>query len=155
VSPADGGVAGGARTPRVPEAPAAPRPAPHAALRARLLELAARLDGSGATEAADELRRCVGSWWSEQLGWTTDVARQLGVHHDINNALVGVRGNVQLLLMGPAAQVPGARERLEVVLRESDRIREAAVRLNAVKSALTALARDGEAESGDARSHAA
>jgi len=66
------------------------------------------------------------------------------VYHDINNALVGVRGNAQLLLMGPAGAVPGARDRLEVVLRESDRIREAAHRLNALKSVLAALARESE-----------
>jgi nitrogen-specific signal transduction histidine kinase len=83
-------------------------------------------------------------WWQEQLGWTGELARQLGVHHDINNALVGVRGNAQLLLMGPAGEVPGARDRLEVVLRESDRIREAAHRLNALKSVLAALARESD-----------
>ena len=75
------------------------------------------------------------------------MARQLGVHHDINNALVGVRGNAQLLLMGPAGQTPGARDRLEVVLRESDRIREAAHRLNALKSALAAVVRESQSTS--------
>jgi nitrogen-specific signal transduction histidine kinase len=115
---------------------------PHAALRATVLDLAQRLDAAGQADAARELHAAMDAWWQEQQGWTGEVARQLGVHHDINNALVGVRGNAQLLLMGPAAQVPGARDRLEVVLRESDRIREAAQRLNALKSALTAVAHE-------------
>ena len=86
------------------------------------------------------------TWWQEERDWTGAVARQLTVHHDINNALVGVRGNAQLILMGPAATAPGVRDRLEVVLRESDRIREAAQRLNALKVALTALAGEGGTE---------
>jgi nitrogen-specific signal transduction histidine kinase len=117
---------------------------PHAALRAAVLDSARRLEAAGQAEAAGALRVALETWWREQLGWTDGLARQLGVHHDINNALVGVRGNAQLLLLGPAGQVAGARERLEVVLRESDRIREAAHRLNALKSALAALVRDGQ-----------
>jgi nitrogen-specific signal transduction histidine kinase len=93
---------------------------------------------------ARELHASLETWWREQLGWTGEVARQLDVHHEINNALVGVRGNAQLLLMGPAGQTPGARDRLEVVLRESDRIREAAHRLNALKSALSAMVRESQ-----------
>ena len=118
--------------------------APHAALRARVLDVARRLEAAGQAEAAGELCAALESWWQEQLGWTGGLARQLGVYHDINNALVGVRGNAQLLLMGPAGEVPGARDRLEVVLRESDRIREAAHRLNALKSVLAALVRESE-----------
>ena len=118
--------------------------APHAALRTTLLDVARRLEAAGQTGAADELRAALERWWREQLGWTGGLARQLGVYHDINNALVGVRGNAQLLIMGPAGAVPGARDRLEVVLRESDRIREAACRLNALKSALAALVRESE-----------
>jgi hypothetical protein len=118
--------------------------APHAALRATLLDVALRLEAAGQVGAAGELRAALETWWQEQLGWTGGLARQLGVYHDINNALVGVRGNAQLLLMGPAGAVPGARDRLEVVLRESDRIREAANRLNVLKSALAALVRESE-----------
>ena len=114
--------------------------APHAALRATVLDVARRLEAAGQVEAAGELCAALESWWQQQLGWTGGIARQLSVYHDINNALVGVRGNAQLLLMGPAGAVPGARDRLEVVLRESDRIREAAHRLNALKSVLAALA---------------
>ena len=118
--------------------------APHAALRATVLDVARRLEVAGQVEISGELCAALESWWQEQLGWTDGLARQLGVYHDINNALVGVRGNAQLLLMGPAGEVPGVRDRLEVVLRESDRIREAAHRLNALKSALAALARESE-----------
>jgi nitrogen-specific signal transduction histidine kinase len=60
----------------------------------------------------------------------------LGVHHEINNALVGVRGNTQLMLMDPSGPGPGARERLEVVLRESGRIQEATLRLRDLKGVL-------------------
>jgi hypothetical protein len=118
--------------------------APHAALRAAVLDVARRLEAAGQVEASGELCAALESWWQEQLGWTGGLARQLGVYHDINNALVGVRGNTQLLLMGPAGAVPGAKDRLEVVLRESDRIREAAHRLNVLKSALGALVRESE-----------
>ena len=118
--------------------------APHAALRATVLDVARRLEAAGQLEASSELCVALESWWQEQVGWTDGLARQLGVYHDINNALVGVRGNAQLLLMGPAGEVPGARDRLEVVLRESDRIREAAHRLNALKSVLAALVRENE-----------
>jgi nitrogen-specific signal transduction histidine kinase len=118
--------------------------APHAALRAAVLDVTRRLEAAGQAEAARELRTALETWWREQLGWTGEVARQLGVHHDINNALVGVRGNAQLLLLGPAGQTPGAKARLEVVLRESDRIREAAHRLNSLRSALTAVVRESQ-----------
>ncbi len=127
-------------------APHAPLPvSPHAALRGRLLVLAQRLEGEGRAAAGGELRAAVEEWWKAQQDWTERLAEELRLHHDINNALVGVRGNVQLLQLGPAAAVPGMRERLEVVIRESDRIREAAARLHQLKSALLALARHGEA----------
>jgi len=121
-----------------------PPHAPHAALRARALEIAARLEADGADQAARDLRAAVETWWAGSQAWAGEVARELGVHHDINNALVGVRGNVQLLQMGPAAQTPGVRDRLEVVLRESDRIRQAAARLGALKGAFAALAREAD-----------
>jgi hypothetical protein len=49
-----------------------------------------------------------------------------------------VSGNAQLLLMGPAGQLAGVRERLEVVMRESQRIRDAAVQLRQLRAALGA-----------------
>ena len=118
--------------------------APHAALRAALRDLAERLDAAGQPGEARELLALMETWWTEQHGWTGELVRQLGLHHDINNALVGVRGNAQLLLMGPAGQTPASRERLEVVIRESDRIREAAHRLGALKSVLSAVVREGQ-----------
>jgi len=118
--------------------------APHAALRITLQAVARRLETAGQADVARELGEATETWWQRQQGWTAELARELGVHHEINNALVGVRGNAQLLLMGPAAQAPGARDRLEVVLRESDRIREAAQRLNALKASLTAVVHEGE-----------
>jgi nitrogen-specific signal transduction histidine kinase len=117
---------------------------PQTALRAQVFGVARRLEAGGDGLNAGELREALETWEREHRGWMAELARQLGLHHDINNALVGVRGNVQLLLMGPAAQAPGARDRLEVVLRESDRIREAATRLNALKTALTVLVRESE-----------
>jgi signal transduction histidine kinase len=121
-------------------------PSPGTTLRDRVLAVARRIEEVGRPGEARELREALERWGDEQRGWTGEVARQLGVHHEINNALVGVRGNVQLLLMGPAADAPGARDRLQVVLRESDRIRDAAVRLHALKAALTSIVHeDGHA----------
>ena len=129
-----------------PEPGAAPLPEPpHAALREAVRAAVAELEAAGHPGLASRLDEAVERWWQGQQDWTGAVARQLTVHHDINNALVGVRGNAQLLMMGPAASTPGVRERLEVVLRESDRIREAAQRINALKAALTAVAGGGGA----------
>jgi signal transduction histidine kinase len=118
----------------IPEA-SLPRP-PYAALRAQLLELAASLSAAGHEHDAGELRAAVESWWLEQARWEERLSQLLGVHHEINNALVGVRGNAQLLMMGPAGQEPSVRERLEVLLRESGRIRDAATRLRELKVAI-------------------
>ncbi len=125
---------------------------PYATLRDAVHSAAAELEAAGRSDEALRLSAAVAEWWQGERDWTGAVARQLTVHHDINNALVGVRGNAQLIMMGPAAAAPGVRERLEVVLRESDRIREAAQRINALKMALTALA---EGDTAERRSHAA
>jgi nitrogen-specific signal transduction histidine kinase len=117
---------------------------PHGALRAAALTAAQRLEAAGQADAARELRGAIEDWWTRQGAWTGELARWLGVHHDINNALVGVRGNAQLLMLGPVGQTPGTRERLEVVLRESDRIREAAQRIHALKVKLTTVAHESE-----------
>ncbi len=143
----DLGVEGEVRAPHDSRGPSAgpPVPAPpQTALCQRVRAVAEQLQAAGEARLASELREALETWMREQRGWTVDLARQLGVHHDINNALVGVRGNVQLLLLGPAGQASGTRDRLEVVLRESDRIRDAATRLNALKIALTALTREDE-----------
>jgi nitrogen-specific signal transduction histidine kinase len=106
---------------------------PYVALRDRLVELVRVLDGADRTAEAEMLRGMLAEWWREQQQWDARLSAGLGLHHEINNALVGVRGNTQLLLMGPAGQQPGTRERLEVVIRESGRIQEAAGRLRELK----------------------
>jgi len=106
---------------------------PFVRLRERLAEQAEALERSG---DAASLRTLVEAWWFEQEAWNARVRDVLGVHHEINNALVGVRGNTQLMLMDPSGFGPGARERLEVVLRESGRIQEATLRLRDLKGVL-------------------
>jgi nitrogen-specific signal transduction histidine kinase len=103
-------------------------------LRERLAGEAAAAEARGDAVAAQALRELTAEWWDRQLTWNARVAEALGAHHEINNALVGIRGNAQLLLMNPAVQAPGIRERLEVVLRESGRIQEAAGRLRELKA---------------------
>jgi signal transduction histidine kinase len=111
-----------------------------------LAELAAVLRAhaqTGTVPSAVEIKE-----WAERLELTaTRLAKDgdalkrrllstLSVNHDINNALVGVVGNTQLLGMGPAATVPGVKERLEVIAREANRIKVAASRLSELKQAL-------------------
>lgn len=120
-------------------APPAPGPLPAPpweALRGRLAAEAEALERAGQAAAAAALRAAAAAWWHEQSEWNARLAEALGVHHEINNALVGVRGNTQLLLMNAAGAAPGVRERLEVVLRESTRIQEAAARLRELKAVL-------------------
>ncbi|HTR97980.1 MAG TPA: histidine kinase dimerization/phospho-acceptor domain-containing protein [Candidatus Acidoferrales bacterium] len=105
-------------------------------LRARLEAEAGTLAAEGQTVRAETLRQVVQAWWTEQERWNARAADVLSVHHDINNALVGIRGNAQLLLMNPAVQTSGIRERLEVMLRESSRIQEATARLRELKTGL-------------------
>jgi len=112
------------------------QPLPFAGLRDRLLEVAAARERAGDPRSADELRQLLESWGDEQELWMARVRGVLGVHHEINNALVGVRGNLQLVLKDPAGPSPDARQRLEVVLRESNRIQEAAARLRDLKAIL-------------------
>ena len=88
------------------------------------LELAERLEMAAArlAEESDTLKR--------------RLLASLSVNHDINNALVGVVGNAQLLGLGPAAALPGVKERLEVIARESNRIKQATLKLSELKQAL-------------------
>lgn len=109
---------------------------PWEALKDRLEAEADALAAAGDAASAAAIRAHVVRWWSEQQAWNSRALELLAVHHDINNALVGVRGNAQLLLMNPAGQQPGVRERLEVVLRESSRIQEAASRIAELKTGL-------------------
>lgn len=109
---------------------------PWEALKRRLESEADALASAGDAAGAATIRAAVAGWWNEQQAWNKRMLERLSVHHEINNALVGVRGNAQLLLMNPAAQQPGFRERLEVVLRESSRIQEAAGRIAELKTGL-------------------
>lgn len=108
---------------------------PHETLRRQLLAVADELQAADPTRA-QQLQALVTTWWDELSRWEARLAQVLGVHHEINNALVGVRGNAQLLLMDPNVQSPVVREKLDVLLRESGRIRDAAVRLRELKAAI-------------------
>lgn len=121
---------------RTPPGPERLGPPPFVRLRERLAEQAEAIERSGDPRSAAALRALVEAWWFEQESWNARVRDVLGVHHEINNALVGVRGNTQLMLMDPSGPGPGARERLEVVLRESGRIQEASFRLRDLKGIL-------------------
>lgn len=111
-------------------------PPPYERLRGQLQAEATARERGGDPEGAAALRALLDEWWSEQEQWNNRAREVLGVHHEINNALVGVRGNAQLLLMNMAGQAPAVRERLEVVLRESGRIQEATVRLRELRQVL-------------------
>ena len=111
-------------------------PPPFVRLRERLAAEAEAIERTGDASSEASLRALAEAWWFEQEAWNARVRDVLGVHHEINNALVGVRGNTQLMLMDPSGFGPGARERLEVVLRESGRIQEATLRLRDLKGVL-------------------
>lgn len=112
------------------------RAAPWVALHARLSESVAALERDGHADAASALRATLDAWWVEQRTWDEEASHVLALHHDINNALVGVRGHAQLLMMGPVGQQPGVRDRLEVMLRESARIQEAAARIRELRQSI-------------------
>jgi acetyl esterase/lipase len=117
-----------------PEQQAASLPAPpYERLRDGVLGFAATLRGAGDPAQASALEGMVESWWSEQKTWNEAFANRLRLYHEINNALVGVRGNAQLLLLGPLGNEPDVRQRLEVVIRESTRIKEAASVLRQIR----------------------
>lgn len=109
-------------------------PAPVGALVTRLTGEADAMERAGHAAEAAAVRSALETFGREQAEWSARLAELLGSHHEINNALVGVRGNAQLLLMNPAGQQPGIREKLEVILRESGRIQEAARRLHELKT---------------------
>ena len=119
-------------------------PPPYAGLRARLAETVAERRAGG-SELAVAVERVVDDWSAAQSAWDAQLVDLLRLHHDINNALVGVSGNAQLLMRDPAAQMPGIRERLEVVMREAQRIQGAAARLRELKSALEGGSRESRA----------
>jgi signal transduction histidine kinase len=100
--------------------------------------LAQWLETNGQREAAERVRGLA----DHLIEWEAHVARQagdaLGVHHDIRNALTGVLGNAQLVLMGPAAENPTVKRRLESLIHEAERINEITDRLHQARSTLLA-----------------
>jgi signal transduction histidine kinase len=102
-----------------------PSTPPWHALRARLLERSEAMRAAGDGAGAALLHAIVESWWQEQQLWDSALREALMANHEINNALVGVSGNVQLLLMSAIGRHPGVRERLETVLREAGRVERA------------------------------
>jgi signal transduction histidine kinase len=113
-----------------------PRPGMDAELEAIAALLRTRAGDSGAAELADRVEQA-----GHRLSDETDALKRrllasLSVNHDINNALVGVVGNAQLLGLGPAAALPGVKERLDVIARESNRIKQATLKLSELKQAL-------------------
>ena len=111
-------------------------PPPYGRLRSRIAARLEALRSAGAPDLARAVERELEAWSEEQREWDTRLIELLRVHHDINNALVGVSGNAQLLMRDPVAERPGVRERLEVVVREAQRIQGAAARLRELKSVL-------------------
>jgi signal transduction histidine kinase len=116
-------------------------PAPRATGDPALLALAARLRARGDAESV----ACAGQLEVEalRLGAERDAAltrvfESLSVNHDVNNALVGIFGNAQLLGLGPAGQLPGVADRLAVITREANRIKQAAQRIAELKHGLIA-----------------
>jgi signal transduction histidine kinase len=94
-----------------------------------IAELAELLAQSGDETGAERARAL-----AERIGqWESDLRQQFGevlsVHHEVNNALTGVFGNAQHLIMGPAGQDPSVRKRLESLIHEAERIRDVAGRL--------------------------
>lgn len=116
-----------------PNLPAEP---PWIAFHRRLHDHADALEARGLADEATALRELTTAWWNEQEAWRGRLFELLRVHHEINNALVGIRGNAQLLMMGPAATLPGVKDRLEVALRETHRIQEAGAQIRELKSTL-------------------
>jgi len=113
-----------------------PRPLMDAELEAIAALLRTRVGDAGAAELAERVEQA-----GLRLSGETDALKRrllssLSVNHDINNALVGVVGNAQLLGLGPAAALPGVKERLDVIARESNRIKQATLKLSELKQAL-------------------
>jgi signal transduction histidine kinase len=101
--------------------------------------LAQGLEGRGEAAAAREARQlaeCLAAW---EAAVVRRAGAALAAHHDIRNALTGVMGNAQLLLMGPAAELPGVRRRLESLTREAERIRDLAELLGRARQELNTM----------------
>jgi signal transduction histidine kinase len=104
-----------------------------------LLAIAERLRGSGdaaSARAAEDLEGVAERLAQEGADLRRRLFDTLSVNHDINNALVGVFGNAQLLSLGPATALPGVKDRLDVIQREANRIKQATLRISELKHAL-------------------
>ena len=121
---------------------------PWEALRDRLLERAEGMNASGDVTGAAVLRALVESWWGEQQRWTDALRDALRANHEINNALVGVSGNAQLLLLSPTGQNPAVKERLQIILREAGRVERAARELQETRARLGLNAAPAKAREG-------
>jgi signal transduction histidine kinase len=121
-------------------------------LHERLLARAEAATVAGDAGGAAALRDLVDSWWREQQAWDAALSAALRAHHEINNALVGISGNAQLLLASPFAQPPEVRERLHVILRETERVERASRGLGEARVQLglpdARIANEGEAHDG-------
>ena len=113
-----------------------PRPGLDAELEAIAALLRTRVGDAGAAELADRVEQAGLRLAGETDSLKRRLLSSLSVNHDINNALVGVVGNAQLLGLGPAAALPGVKERLEVIARESNRIKQATLKLSELKQEL-------------------
>jgi len=113
-----------------------PRPGMDAELEAIAILLRTRAGDAGAIELAERVEAAGLRLSEETDSLKRRLLSSLSVNHDINNALVGVVGNAQLLGLGPAAALPGVKERLEVIARESNRIKQATLKLSELKQAL-------------------
>ncbi len=116
-----------------------------------LLALVARLRARGDDESlacADELEAGAKRLAGGHAALLRRTWECLSVNHDVNNALVGIFGNAQLLGLGPAAKLPGVADRLAVILREAERIRQAAFRIAELKQGL--VVGDSQAKREDA-----
>lgn len=99
-------------------------------------ELRTRAGDSDSARWADRIEEAGMRLAEESDALKRRLMTTLSINHDINNALVGVVGNAQLLGLGPAAALPGVKERLEVIARESNRIKHATLRLSELKQSL-------------------
>lgn len=124
----------------VPSPAAASADTPPTVVDGELAELVAALRARPGDDQAQAWAERLESAATRLAGESDALKRRLlaglSVNHDINNALVGVVGNAQLLGLGPAAALPGVKERLEVIARESNRIKLATQRLAELKHAL-------------------
>lgn len=116
---------------------------------AHLADLLAQSGDETAARRARAIADRVGDW---EMELRSSVSDALSIHHEVNNALTGVFGNAQLLLMGPAGQDPGVRKRLESLIHEAERIRDVAARLRDLRRQLSqsnTAPHAGRGETGD------